>query len=84
MVKEWLGDSKQRVVLNGKSSDWANILSRVVHGSVLGLVLFLCFIHDFDMAVEMVMGDGKDAKATILKKFADDTGNMKTDSGRLG
>ena len=25
------------------------------------------------MAVEMVMGEGEDAKATILKKFADDT-----------
>ena len=39
----------------------------------MGPVLFLCFINDLDMAVEMVMGSGEDAKATILKKFADDT-----------
>ena len=33
---------------------------------LLGPVLFLCFINDLDMAVQMVMGSGEDAKATIL------------------
>ena len=72
-VEEWLGDRKQRVVLNGETSDWGDIHSGVVQGSVLGPVLFLCYINDLDMAVEMVMGRGDEAKATILKKFADDT-----------
>merc|ERR1711888_436186 len=64
-VEEWLGDRKQRVVLNGETSEWGDICSGVVQGSVL----FLCFINDLDMVVEMVMGEGKDTKATILKKF---------------
>ena len=72
-VEEWLSDRKQRVVLNGEVSDWGDILSGVVQGSVLGPTLFLCFINDLDLAVDMTMAAGGEKRCSIIKKFADDT-----------
>ena len=62
-IAAWLRGRKQRVVLNGKASDWADVLSGVPQGSVLGPLLFIIFINDLDMA----------ATAELVHKFADDT-----------
>ena len=64
-IEEWLRGRKQRVVLNGTASDWADVLSGVPQGSVLGPILFLIYINDIDDAIDCV--------STLLKKFADDT-----------
>jgi Reverse transcriptase (RNA-dependent DNA polymerase) len=63
-IVAWLDGRKQRVCLNGKESTWAEVLSGVPQGSVLGPLLFLIFINDLDAAVSL---------AELLLKFADDT-----------
>ena len=64
-VERWLTGRKQRVVLNGRMSEWTEVDSGVPQGSVLGPTCFVIFINDIDMAVNTITG--------IISKFADDT-----------
>ncbi len=71
-IKHWLSNRKQRVVINGVTSDWMPVTSGVPLGSVLGPVLF-----DIDLGLN-----------NFTSKFANDTkiGNaalMESDKRRL-
>ena len=61
-IEQWLTDRKQRVVVDGEVSSWKSVLCGVPQGSVLGPILFLVYINDFEEGVT----------GSILK-FADDT-----------
>ena len=59
--KNFLNGKLQRVVLNGKTSNWTNVLSGIPQGSILGPVLFIIFINDLPGVV-----------GNVCKLFADD------------
>ena len=62
LLKYYLRNREQRVILNGQTSDSRKINSGVPRGSVLGPLLFLIYINDLP-----------DTIAYICKIFADDT-----------
>ena len=61
-MSNFLRNRKQRVVLNGQTSSWADVNAGAPQGSILGPRLFLIYIND--------LADGLSSNA---KLFADDT-----------
>ena len=62
IIKSFLSDREQRVVIDGICSGWADVEAGVPQGSILGPLLFLIYINDI---TEVVTSD--------LRIFADDT-----------
>ena len=62
LISNFLTNQEQRVVLNGKNSEWKRISAGVPEGSVLGPLFFLVYINDL---VENINSD--------VKLFAEDT-----------
>ena len=46
IFEDFLRNRKQRIVLNGQTSNWENIHADVPKGSILGPLLFLIYIND--------------------------------------
>ena len=62
ILVDFLNNRKQRVVLNGQSSNWADVKAGVPQGSITRPLLFLIYINDLPEGL-----------ITNAKLFADDT-----------
>ena len=62
IFEDFLRNRKQRVVVNGQTSNWKNIHADVPKGSILGPLLFLTYINDL-----------AEKLSSNPKLFADDT-----------
>ena len=62
LIKDFLSCRKQRVVLNGQHSSWADVKAGVLQGSILGPLIFLIYINDLPNGLN-----------SNVKLFADDT-----------
>ena len=60
-LENFLHERKQRVVMNGNTSKWTEVLSGIPQGSILGPVLFILYINDLPGVV-----------GSVCKLFADD------------
>ena len=61
LLRNYLQKRKQRVVLNGQTLEWREIISVVLQGSVLGPLLFLIYINDLPNGI-----------TSLCKIFTDD------------
>jgi ribonuclease P/MRP protein subunit RPP40 len=74
-IKNFLNERKKRVVLGKNKSDWADIMSGVPQGSVLGPILFIIFINDLSEVAK-----------NVFKMYADDgktIANVQKPEGRI-
>ena len=62
LLKDYLSNRFQRVLLNGRESSWLPIKAGVPQGSILGPLLFLIYINDLP-----------DGLNSVAKLFVDDT-----------
>ena len=68
--------NRQRVLLNGRTSKWTNILAGVPQGSVLGPLLFLIYINDLPDGLKSICEIFADDKSLFSKIDDTDTNNI--------
>ena len=51
-IESYLSQRSQRVIVDGKHSEWSAVLSGVPEGSILGPLLFTCYVADLPDHIE--------------------------------
>ena len=79
-IQSFLTDRKQKVIVQGEESQWADVASGIPKGSVLGPVLFLIYINDLpDVVKKFVTIFADDTKEHAVIKSDMDTIEVQED-----
>jgi ribonuclease P/MRP protein subunit RPP40 len=83
-IYDFLNNRKMRVRIRGAFSDWAEVVSGVPQGSVLGPLLFLCFVNDLpDWVVSSIRMFADDTKIWTKIETAEDSQTLQRDLDKL-
>ena len=83
-VENFLKNRKQRVQVDGSSSDWADVNSGIPQGSVYGPTLFLIYINDLpDVVHNFVKLFADDAKLYAVVNTVDYAKTVQDDLSRI-
>ena len=79
-IKSFLSNRKQRVILAESKSEWADVVSGVPQGSVLGPLLFVVYINDLpDSLMNSVKMYADDSKILAIVRDWHDKVNLQKD-----
>ena len=84
-INNWLNGRKQREILNGEVSDWTEVLSGCVQGSILGPLIALCLLDKVDdhLSFCKVSKYADDDKFYASIKSVPDYENMQGDINKI-
>ena len=79
-LKDWLQGRKQRVRVEGEFSEWVDVISSVIQGSVLGGTLFNIYIDDIRLVVlyALILLFADDTKVALRVADENDRSTMQT------
>ena len=83
-IESYLSQRSQRVIVDGKHSDWIPVLSGVPEGSILGPLLFTCYVADLPSHIQTCsLSYADDVKIFHRIEFPSDVDSLQADLSRL-
>ena len=83
-IESYLCQRSQRVILDGKSSEWTPVFSGVPEGSILGPILFACYVADLPKHMKTgCLAYADDVKISNKIRNHEDTVSLQADLDSL-